>query len=71
MDKLENLLDMMNGLMEMVTLENPMESDNVTAYNMGVEAMHNQVVYYIRNILGVKDGGRGCKGEGNQNVINC
>jgi hypothetical protein len=60
MDKLENLLDMMNGLMEMVTLENPTESDNVTAYNMGVEAMYNQVVYYIRNILGVKDGEPKC-----------
>lgn len=54
--KLENLANMLNGLLEMVRIDNHTDDPGVDAYNKGADAMKNQVEYYIRNILGVKAG---------------
>ena len=60
MDKLENLLNMIPGLEEMVKIDNTNENPLVDAYNLGAEAMRNQVTYYVRNVLMIperKEGG--------------
>lgn len=51
MNKLENLLNMLKGLQDMVTIDNTLDEPAVDAYNKGVDAMRNQVEYYIKNIL--------------------
>lgn len=56
MRDLKNVLNMLKGLQEMVTIDNPTEDPMVTAYNKGVDAMRNQVEFYIVNVCGVKVG---------------
>ena len=56
MKELENLANMLKALQNMVTIDNDTIEPMVDAYNKGVDAMRNQVEYYIKNILGVKVG---------------
>lgn len=51
MDKLENLKNMMNALLNMVLIDNDCDDPLFAAYNKGAYAMKNQVMYYINKIL--------------------
>ena len=51
MDKIANLNNMLKGLQDMVTIDNKTDDPMVDAYNKGVDAMRNQVQYYIQNVL--------------------
>ena len=56
MNELKNLANMLKGLQDMVTIENTTDDPAVDAYNKGVDAMRNQVQYYITEVFGVKVG---------------
>lgn len=56
MNKIENLLNMLKGLEQMVLIDNTTDDPAVDAYNKGVDAMRNQIEFYIRNVL--MDGGK-------------